>query len=130
MLQMMSSLKKIMSLPDDTNIYCGHEYTLVSYTYSCPLCSLLPFLSLSAVKLTLVLLWCWQNNTKFALSIEPENKELQSYAAHVAYLRSKGLPTVSFTIALPLINLKLKQNKFFPKLETLKFSVFSVNVFV
>lgn len=29
MLQMLSSLKKIMSLSDDTRIYCGHEYTLV-----------------------------------------------------------------------------------------------------
>lgn len=38
------------------------------------------------------------------MSLEPENKELQSYVAHVAYLRSKGLPTVSFRIALPLIN--------------------------
>ncbi|XP_020597933.1 probable hydroxyacylglutathione hydrolase 2, chloroplastic isoform X2 [Phalaenopsis equestris] len=26
--QMLSSLQKIMSLPDDTNVYCGHEYTL------------------------------------------------------------------------------------------------------
>ncbi|GMJ08476.1 glyoxalase 2-4 [Hibiscus trionum] len=26
--QMLSSLQRIMSLPDDTNIYCGHEYTL------------------------------------------------------------------------------------------------------
>ncbi|XP_058102494.1 hydroxyacylglutathione hydrolase 2, mitochondrial-like [Magnolia sinica] len=26
--QMLSSLRKIISLPDDTNIYCGHEYTL------------------------------------------------------------------------------------------------------
>ncbi|KAG4125907.1 hypothetical protein ERO13_D10G126700v2 [Gossypium hirsutum] len=26
--QMLSSLRRIMSLPDDTNIYCGHEYTL------------------------------------------------------------------------------------------------------
>ncbi|KOM44435.1 hypothetical protein LR48_Vigan05g204000, partial [Vigna angularis] len=66
--EMMSSLKKIMSLPDDTNIYCGHEYTLM--------------------------------NTKFALSIEPENKELQSYAAHVAYLRSKGLPTIPTTLKM------------------------------
>jgi hypothetical protein len=30
-LQMLSSLKKIMSLSDDTSIYCGHEYTLVSF---------------------------------------------------------------------------------------------------
>ncbi|XP_027926657.1 probable hydroxyacylglutathione hydrolase 2, chloroplastic isoform X2 [Vigna unguiculata] len=66
--EMMSSLKKIMSLPDDTNIYCGHEYTL--------------------------------SNTKFALSIEPENKELQSYAAHVAYLRNKGLPTIPTTLKM------------------------------
>ncbi|XP_052875789.1 hydroxyacylglutathione hydrolase 1, mitochondrial-like isoform X4 [Gossypium arboreum] len=27
--QMLSSLQRIMSLPDDTNIYCGHEYTLI-----------------------------------------------------------------------------------------------------
>ncbi|PKA61568.1 Hydroxyacylglutathione hydrolase 2, mitochondrial [Apostasia shenzhenica] len=26
--QMLTSLQKISSLPDDTNIYCGHEYTL------------------------------------------------------------------------------------------------------
>ncbi|KAJ6958855.1 hypothetical protein NC653_037196 [Populus alba x Populus x berolinensis] len=61
--QMLSSLRKIMSLPDDTNIYCGHEYTL--------------------------------SNSKFALSIDPNNEALQSYAAHVAHLRSKSLPTVS-----------------------------------
>ncbi|XP_043706520.1 hydroxyacylglutathione hydrolase 2, mitochondrial-like [Telopea speciosissima] len=60
--QMLSSLSKIMSLADDTNIYCGHEYTL--------------------------------SNSKFALSIDPNNEALQSYATHVAHLRSKGLPTV------------------------------------
>lgn len=63
--QMHSSLSKIMSLPDETNIYCGHEYTL--------------------------------SNSKFALSIEPKNEVLQSYATHVAHLRSKGLPTVNFS---------------------------------
>ncbi|XP_022859449.1 hydroxyacylglutathione hydrolase 2, mitochondrial-like [Olea europaea var. sylvestris] len=60
--QMLSSLRKITSVPDDTNIYCGHEYTL--------------------------------SNSKFALSLEPGNEELQSYAAYVAQLRSKGLPTI------------------------------------
>lgn len=66
--QMQSSLRKIMSLPEDTSIYCGHEYTL--------------------------------NNSKFALAVEPENKELKSYAAHVANLRSKGLPTIPTTLKL------------------------------
>lgn len=66
--QMLSSLRKIMSLPDDTNIYCGHEYTL--------------------------------GNSKFALSIEPNNEALQSYAAHVAHLRSKGLPTIPTTLKM------------------------------
>lgn len=66
--QMLSSLKKIMALPDDTNIYCGHEYTL--------------------------------SNAKFALSIEPENEALQSYAAHVAHLRNKNLPTIPTTLKL------------------------------
>ncbi|XP_024931747.1 probable hydroxyacylglutathione hydrolase 2, chloroplastic isoform X2 [Ziziphus jujuba] len=66
--QMLCSLRKIMSLPDVTNIYCGHEYTL--------------------------------SNSKFALSIEPENRALQSYAAHVSHLRSKGLPTIPTTLKL------------------------------
>lgn len=64
--QMLSSLRKLMALPDDTNIYCGHEYTA--------------------------------SNSKFALSIEPNNKELQQYAAHVAHLRSKKLPTIPTTL--------------------------------
>ncbi|BBG93656.1 glyoxalase 2-4, partial [Prunus dulcis] len=66
--QMQSSLSKIMSLPDDTDIYCGHEYTL--------------------------------SNSKFALSIEPENEALQSYAAHITHLRNKGMPTVPTTLKL------------------------------
>ncbi|KAL3835073.1 hypothetical protein ACJIZ3_009809 [Penstemon smallii] len=60
--QMFSSLSKLTSLPDDTNVYCGHEYTL--------------------------------SNSKFALSIEPGNVDLQSYAVQVAHLRNKGLPTI------------------------------------
>uniref|UniRef100_A0A7N0TNX4 hydroxyacylglutathione hydrolase n=2 Tax=Kalanchoe fedtschenkoi TaxID=63787 RepID=A0A7N0TNX4_KALFE len=64
--QMLYSLQKIISLPEDTSIYCGHEDTL--------------------------------SNSKFALSIEPRNEKLHSYAAHVAHLRKKGLPTVPSTI--------------------------------
>nr|XP_010927891.1 hydroxyacylglutathione hydrolase 2, mitochondrial [Elaeis guineensis] len=64
--QMFSSLQKIMSLPDETNIYCGHEYTL--------------------------------SNSKFALSIEPNNEALKEYAEHVAQLRSKKLPTIPTTL--------------------------------
>ncbi|KAG5404094.1 hypothetical protein IGI04_010213 [Brassica rapa subsp. trilocularis] len=66
--QMLASLKKIISLPDDTSIYCGHEYTL--------------------------------SNSKFALSIEPNNQVLQSYAAHVADLRKKKLPTIPTTLKM------------------------------
>uniref|UniRef100_A0A2P2M5F9 hydroxyacylglutathione hydrolase n=1 Tax=Rhizophora mucronata TaxID=61149 RepID=A0A2P2M5F9_RHIMU len=66
--QMLTSLRKIMSLPEDTNIYCGHEYTL--------------------------------SNSKFALAIEPNNEVLQSYAAHVAHLRSKSLPTIPTALKL------------------------------
>ncbi|KAK7261625.1 hypothetical protein RIF29_27941 [Crotalaria pallida] len=43
------------------------------------------------------------SNSKFALFIEPGNKELQSYAAHVAYLRSKGLPMVCWLDGLMVI---------------------------
>jgi len=65
---MLASLQKITSLPDDTSIYCGHEYTL--------------------------------SNSKFALSLEPNNEVLQSYAAHVAELRSKKLPTIPTTVKM------------------------------
>ncbi|XP_022002436.1 probable hydroxyacylglutathione hydrolase 2, chloroplastic isoform X1 [Helianthus annuus] len=64
--QMHLSLEKLMLLPEDTNIYCGHEYTL--------------------------------SNSKFALSIEPGNEELESYAANVANLRKKNLPTIPTTL--------------------------------
>ncbi|CAN8295363.1 unnamed protein product [Cochlearia groenlandica] len=66
--QMLASLQKIGSLPDDTSIYCGHEYTL--------------------------------SNAKFALSIEPTNEVLQSYAAYVAELREKKLPTIPTTMKM------------------------------
>jgi hydroxyacylglutathione hydrolase len=64
--QMHSSLTKISALPDDTNIYCGHEYTL--------------------------------SNSKFAMSIEPSNEELKSYALQIAQLRDKGVPTIPTTL--------------------------------
>ena len=31
--QMFNSLKKIKALPDDTEIYCGHEYTLLNSSF-------------------------------------------------------------------------------------------------
>ncbi|KAJ4892239.1 Hydroxyacylglutathione hydrolase 1 [Raphanus sativus] len=64
--QMLSSFQKIVSLPDDTNIYCGRENTA--------------------------------GNIKFALSIEPKNETLQSYATRVAHLRSQGLPSIPTSV--------------------------------
>ncbi len=32
--QMLDSLKKLMALPDDTQIYCGHEYTLSNIKFA------------------------------------------------------------------------------------------------
>lgn len=37
---MQSSLTKIGSLPDDTEVYFGHEYTLVSYVTFSVFCKL------------------------------------------------------------------------------------------
>nr|CAB3453950.1 unnamed protein product [Digitaria exilis] len=39
-----------------------------------------------------------KSNSKFALSIEPGNKELQEYATYAAELRNKNIPTVPTTI--------------------------------
>ncbi|WP_417464432.1 hydroxyacylglutathione hydrolase [Kordiimonas sp.] len=60
--QMWQSLSKILRLPDETRIYCAHEYTL--------------------------------SNGAFALSVEPDNKALQTRMDEVRALRDKGVPTV------------------------------------
>jgi len=64
--QMWDSLQKLMALPDDTVVYCAHEYT--------------------------------QANAAFALSVEPNNPDLQARSAEIDDLRSKGVPTVPTTI--------------------------------
>lgn len=66
--QMWQSLGKLMALPDDTVVYCAHEYT--------------------------------QANAAFALSVEPDNRNLNERAEEIASLRAKGVPTVPTTIGL------------------------------
>lgn len=66
--QMWNSLQKLMALPDDTTVYCAHEYT--------------------------------QANAAFALTVEPENRDLIARADEIARLRSAGKPTVPTTIGL------------------------------
>ena len=65
--QMYTSLMKIAQLPDDTVIYCTHEYT--------------------------------EANIKFALHVDPLNKELIRYKNKVKFLRKKGLPSLPVTLA-------------------------------
>ena len=67
---MWTSLSKLIALPADTQIYCGHEYT--------------------------------KANAAFALTIEPENDELQARAKLIAELRAEGKPTIPTTMALEL----------------------------
>lgn len=94
--QMHSSLTKITSLPDDIDIYCGHEYTLVSHAIlSVSFCGLQNFLKPRTRRPWQEENLFLQSNSKFALSIEPENEALQSYAAHITHLRNKGMPTVN-----------------------------------
>ncbi|XP_038688996.1 probable hydroxyacylglutathione hydrolase 2, chloroplastic isoform X2 [Tripterygium wilfordii] len=48
--QMLASLRKIISLPDDTKIYCGHEYTLIPTTLKMEkACN--PFLRTSSIEI-------------------------------------------------------------------------------
>lgn len=60
--QMVNSLSKLRTLPDNTRVWCAHEYTL--------------------------------KNLQFALTVDPENTDLQSRYAVVARDRSQGLATV------------------------------------
>lgn len=65
--QMHSALiEKLGSLPEDTKVYCGHEYTV--------------------------------NNLKYALHVEPDNKEIQQRMEWAKDMRAKKVPTVPGTI--------------------------------
>lgn len=66
--QMHESLQKLAALPDDTAVYCGHEYT--------------------------------EANAKFALTIDPDNRQLVERAAEISALRANGKPTLPTTIGL------------------------------
>ena len=65
--QMWQSLSTFADLPDDTTVYCGHEYT--------------------------------KANAAFALSVDPDNAQLQARAREIDELRAKGLATLPTTIA-------------------------------
>ena len=60
--QMVDSIGKLRELPDNTRVWCAHEYTL--------------------------------NNLKFALTVEPDNLDLQSRYREVQRARSQGTATV------------------------------------
>ncbi|MDJ0929156.1 MAG: hydroxyacylglutathione hydrolase [Gammaproteobacteria bacterium] len=65
--QMWASLSKLRDrLPDETLIYCAHEYT--------------------------------QGNARFALTVEPDNPDLQARARQIDELRDRGEPTVPSTM--------------------------------
>ncbi len=64
---MLDSLNRLKQLPQQTTIYCSHEYTL--------------------------------HNGGFALSVDPDNIELQVRVAAAEELRANNLPTVPSTMA-------------------------------
>jgi len=66
--QMWHSLQKLMDWPDDTRLYCAHEYT--------------------------------QANARFALTVEPGNRDLVARSRDVDDLRGRDEPTVPTTLAL------------------------------
>jgi hydroxyacylglutathione hydrolase len=65
--QMWNSLQKLKTLPQETKVYCTHEYT--------------------------------QNNGRFAVTVEPDNKALQERMPKVNQLRKLNKATLPTTIA-------------------------------
>jgi hydroxyacylglutathione hydrolase len=59
---MVNSLSKLRSLPDNTRVWCAHEYTL--------------------------------GNLKFAVTVDPDNTDLQNRYHQVQELRSRGEATI------------------------------------
>ncbi|MEM7217812.1 MAG: hydroxyacylglutathione hydrolase [Pseudomonadota bacterium] len=66
--QMWDSIQKIMALPDDTQIYCAHEYT--------------------------------QANARFAVTVDPGNRQLALRVAEIDDMRSRGEATVPTPLGL------------------------------
>lgn len=63
---MWRSIDRLRQLPDETVLYCGHEYTL--------------------------------SNAKFAVTVDPENRELRARLEEVQQLREAGQATLPTTI--------------------------------
>lgn len=68
--QMWTSLSRLARLPEETKVYCAHEYT--------------------------------QSNARFAVTIDPGNRDLEAYALSVDAERARGEATVPTTIGAEL----------------------------
>jgi len=66
--QMHASLTRLSALPDATQVYCGHEYTLA--------------------------------NLRFALTVEPENRDALAYRSSAAAQQAAGQPTIPSNMKL------------------------------
>ena len=66
--QMLESLDRLRHLPEDTQVWCAHEYTL--------------------------------KNLKFALTVDPDNSELQQRYVDVKQARRMNHPTIPTNIAI------------------------------
>lgn len=87
--QMLQSLNKLKALPENTKVYCAHEYT--------------------------------QANLVFALTVDPENKDLINYKKKVDKLRSKNQSTIPTTIKVEkLINPFLRSHTNSIKVSAIK----------
>jgi hydroxyacylglutathione hydrolase len=64
--QMFASLERLAALPEDTKVYCAHEYTL--------------------------------GGLRFALAVEPGNRDALLYEQEAKELRAQGKPTLPSTI--------------------------------
>ncbi len=60
--QMYQSLDRFMQLPENTLVYCAHEYT--------------------------------QTNLRFAMSVEPGNRNISLHMEKVAAMRAEGIPSI------------------------------------
>tara|TARA_R110000868_G_scaffold277963_1_gene537747 strand:- start:4146 stop:4916 length:771 start_codon:yes stop_codon:yes gene_type:complete len=68
--QMWTSLSRLAALPEETRVYCAHEYT--------------------------------QSNARFAVTVDPDNADLEVYAMSVDAERARGEATVPTTIGAEL----------------------------
>jgi len=97
--QMLDSLSKLAALPDETKVYCGHEYTLANIRFAR---AVDPGNAVLAALPDETRVYCGHEytlaNIRFARAVDPANAALAEREQRAQRLRDAGRPTLPSTL--------------------------------